>query len=532
MPERDAPRIRAAIGRRVAVLAHRDFRRLYVGQVTSLLGTWMSSVAVTFAVLGSGVSADGLGVVMAAGILPQVVFVLGGGVLADRIGRRPVMLGADALCCAAQAALAVALLAGRPPIWLFAALAAFVGTGQAFFGPALNGLMTEIAPRAELGDANALYGLAQSATRIIGPSLAGLIVALAGPAVVIAVDAASYGVSVVALALLRPPQPAAPAPTAPAPAPPAPAPPAPHRSLRREAGEGWAEFRSRTWLWVTTLQFALFNLITWGPYLLLGPVLARAYLGGARGWGLVMAVGGAGAVLGGLSALGRRPRRPLVVATLATFGYPAPCFLLALHAAVGAVAAGAFAAGIASALFNTYWTTTLQQQVPADRVSRASSFSTFGGFGVGMFGLVIAGPAAALAGPGDVLGAGAAWAVLSSLVVLSLPCIRAITWSGDGGAGASMYQKAASYRPVGTSTSQQAQPSARRKRSPRSASRSAGSFANTSRTYREPLGPQPSIGVAATLPRSNSSREASPGVSPSGPESISSDQPPSGRTTG
>jgi MFS family permease len=224
--------------------------------------------------------------------------------------------------------------------------------------------------------------------------------------------------------------------------------------LRREAGEGWAEFRSRTWLWVTTVQFALFNLITWGPYLLLGPVLARAYLGGARAWGLVMAAGGAGAVLGGLSALGRRPRRPLVVAILATFGYPAPCFLLALHAAVGAVAAGAFAAGIASALFNTYWTTTLQQQVPADRVSRASSFSTFGGFGVGMFGLVIAGPAAALAGPGRVLGAGAAWAVLSSLVVLSLPCIRAITWSGDGGAGASMYQKAASSRPAGTSTSQ------------------------------------------------------------------------------
>jgi Transmembrane secretion effector len=446
MPERDAPRIRAAIGHRVAVLAHRDFRRLYVGQVTSLLGTWMSGIAVTFAVLGSGGSADGLGVVMAAGILPQVVFVLGGGVLADRIGRRPVMLGADALCCAAQAALAVALLAGRPPIWLFAALAALVGTGQAFFGPALNGLMTEIAPRAELGDANALYGLAQSATRIIGPSLAGLLVALAGPAVVIAVDAASYGVSVAALALLRPPEPAA---------------PAAHWSLLREMGEGWAEFRSRTWLWVTTLQFALFNLITWGPYLLLGPVLARAYLGGARAWGLVMAAGGAGAVLGGLSALGRRPRRPLVVAILATFGYPAPCFLLALHAAVGAIAAGAFAAGIASALFNTYWTTTLQQQVPADRVSRASSFSTFGGFGVGMFGLVIAGPAAALAGPGRVLGAGAAWAVLSSLVVLSLPCIRAITWSGDGGAGASMYQKAASFRPVGTSTSQRlAEPAA------------------------------------------------------------------------
>jgi MFS family permease len=429
VPVRYAPRIWAAVSHRGAVLRYRDFRLLYIGQVTSLLGTWMSAVAVTFAVLGSGGSADGLGVVMAAEILPQVAFVLGGGVLADRIGRRPVMLGADALCCAAQAGLAVALLAGRPPIWLFAVLAALVGTGQAFFGPALNGLMTEIAPRAELGNANALYGLAQSATRILGPSLAGLVVALAGPAVVIAVDAASYGVSVVALALLRPPaRPAASAAPARSAAP-------PRRSLLREAGEGWAEFRSRTWLWVTTLQFALFNLITWAPYLLLGPVLARAYLGGARAWGLVMAAGGAGAVLGGLAALGRRPRRPLLVATLATFGYPVPCLLLALHTAVGAVAVGALAAGIGSALFTTFWTTTLQQQVPAERLSRASSFSTFGSFGLGMFGLALAGPVAAIAGPGRVLGVGAAWAALSSLIVLSLPCIRAITWS-DGGATA------------------------------------------------------------------------------------------------
>jgi Major Facilitator Superfamily len=408
---------------------------------------------VTFAVLGSGISADGLGVVMASEILPQVVFVLGGGLLADRVGRRPVMLGADALCCAAQAALAVALFAGGPPIWLFAVLAALVGTGQAFFSPALAGLMTEVTPRAELGDANALYGLAQSATRIIGPSLAGLVVALAGPAAVIVADAVSYGVSVAALALLRPPQPAAPHRSLGLLRRPHLAAPAAHRSLPRELGEGWAEFRSRAWLWVTTLQFALFNLITLGPYLLLGPVLARAYLGGARAWGLVMAAGGAGAVLGGLSALGRRPRRPLVVALLATLGYPAPCLLLAVHAAVGVVAVGAFVSGIASALFNTFWTTTLQQQVPAGRVSRASSFATFGGFGVGMFGLVIAGPAAALVGPGRVLGAGAGWAVLSSLVVLSLPCIRAITWSGGGGAEPSMDEEAGSDRPVGTSTS-------------------------------------------------------------------------------
>jgi hypothetical protein len=195
--------------------------------------------------------------------------------------------------------------------------------------------------------------------------------------------------------------------------------------------EGWTEFRSRTWLWVTTVQFALFNLITRAPYLVLGPVLAQGYLGGARAWGLVLAANGAGAILGALTALGRRPRRPLVVATLATFGFGVPGLLLAWRAPAGAVAAGALAAGVASALFSTFWTTTLQQQVPRDRLARASSFATFGAFGPGPLGLAIAGPAAALAGPDRVLGLGAAWAVLSTLVVLALPSIRSITWLDD-----------------------------------------------------------------------------------------------------
>ena len=402
----------AGLARRASVLRERNFRRFYTGYVTSLLGTSMSAVAVTFAVLGDGGSATDVGYVIAARILPQVALVLGGGVLADRLGRRPVMLGSDVLRCAAQAALAASLLVGRPGIWLIAALAALVGIGEAFFEPALGGLTVEIAPQAGLGSANALLSLARSAAGIAGPALAGLLVAAAGPAVVVAIDAASYGVSVIALGGLRLSRDR----------------PRRDRPLLRDMAEGWTEFRSRTWLWVTTVQFALFNLITRAPYLVLGPVLARDYLGGARAWGLVMAANGAGAILGGLAALGRRPRRPLVVATLATFGFGVPSLLLAWRAPAGAVAAGALAAGVASALFSTFWTTTLQQQVPPDRLSRASSFATFGAFGPGTLGLAIAGPAAALAGPGRVLGFGAAWAVFGSLVVLSLPSVRAVRW--------------------------------------------------------------------------------------------------------
>jgi len=406
-------RVRAEFAvNRLAPLRERNFRRFYAGYVTSRLGTSMSGVAVVFAVLGSGGTAVDLGYVAAAQIVPQVVFVLGGGVLADRLGRRPVMLGADALRCGAQAALAAALFAGRPQIWLFMLLAALVGTGEALFQPALDALTVQIAPGDALASANALTGAATAATAIAGPALAGVLVALAGPAPVIAVDAASYGASMLALGMLRLPGRAA----------------AQARPLLREFGEGWRQFTGRAWLWLTTVQFALFNLITRAPYLVLGPVLARDYLGGARAWGLIQAASGAGSLLAGLAALGRRPARPLLTATLATFGYPVPCLLLALRAPGPAVAGGAFAAGFGGALFTTFWLTTMQQHVPAEALARTSSFVTFGAFGPGALGLALAGPVAQVAGITRVLGAGAAWAVLGSAVVLALPPVRAVRW--------------------------------------------------------------------------------------------------------
>ena len=403
---------RDAAVNRLAPLRERNFRRFYAGYVTSLLGTSMSGVALVFAVLGSGGTAADLGCVEAARIVPQVVFVLGAGVLADRLGRRPVMLGADTLRGCAQAALAVALFLGRPQIWLFMLLAALVGVGEALFSPALDALIPQIAPNDALVSANALTGAASAATRIAGPALAGILVAVAGPGPVIAVDAASYGASVLALAMLRLPG----------------SRPAPVRPLLREFGEGWRQFAARTWLWVITVQFALFNLITWAPYLVLGPVLARGYLGGARPWGLIQAASGAGALLAGAAALGRKPSRPLLIATLATFAYPIPCLLLALHAPGVAVGAGAFVAGAGGALFITFCLTTMQQQLPADALARGSSFVTFGAFGLGAAGLALAGPVAQAVGIRSMLGVGAVWAVLSSAVVVALPPVRAVRW--------------------------------------------------------------------------------------------------------
>jgi MFS family permease len=402
---------------KAGVLQERDFRRFYTGYATSLLGSAMSPIAISWAVLQTGGGATGLGYVFTANVVPQVVLMVFAGAVADRFGRRRVMLGADVFRCVAQAALAVALLAGRPPLWVFVVLATLGGTGEAFFAPALGALTAQMAPRDQLGNANALYGLARSAARIGGPALSGVVVAFASPAAVVGLDAVSYAVSVLALASLALGAAAPSHGTA--------------RPLLHDMAEGWADFRSRTWLWTVTVQFAFFNLITWAPWMLLGPVEGHAYLGGAGVWGAIMAVQGAGALIGGACCLARRPRRPMVVATIGTLAYALPDIPMALHASAPWVAAAAFVCGAGSVVFGTFYDTTVQQHVPADRLARVNALTTFPAFGIGVTGYAIDGPLASALGTTVVFGVGAVYGILSSALVLATPAIRAIRWRED-----------------------------------------------------------------------------------------------------
>lgn len=398
---------------RLGVLSEPGFRVFFCGYATSLLGTAMATVALIFAVLRSGGTPADLGLVFSAAVVPQVVFMLGGGVLADRIGRRPVMLGTDAGRLLVQAGLAIVLFAGRPPVWLFVAASALRATGDAFFRPALGGLPPDLVPARRLADANALLSTASSAASIAGPALAGVLIAVTGPATVIAVDAATFAVSLATLAALRVP-PARPSASSP----------------WRDLADGWHQFRAHTWLLVTTVQYALFNLITWAPYLLLGPILASRYLGGARAWGIIVSAYAAGSVLAGLAVAGRRPRRPMVVAVTATFGYAAPCLALALRAPLPVVAAGAVLAGTATTVFGVYEDTVMQQVVPPGMLSRTTAFQLTGAYALGSLGFAVIGPVAGVVGAGTLLGIAAGYALLSSAAVLCVPAIRAVRWPG------------------------------------------------------------------------------------------------------
>lgn len=235
------------------VLGERNFRLFLTGYGVSLVGSAMVPVALTFAVLEKGHGPAGIGYVLAAETVPLVVLLLAGGVIADRLSRRAVMIGSDLARCASELFLAALLLTGSPPLWVFMVLAGVLGVGQAFFNPALTGLMPVLVSPRHLQQANALSGVATSVSQLAGPALAGLVVVAAGAGWAIAIDGATYAVSVLCLARLR----------VPAHTPPQ------RESFLAQLRTGWTEFRSRTWLWVIVVQFGLFHLFAYAPFLVL-----------------------------------------------------------------------------------------------------------------------------------------------------------------------------------------------------------------------------------------------------------------------
>ncbi|NUP49832.1 MAG: MFS transporter [Catenulispora sp.] len=398
-----------------SALSDRDFRWFFSGYLTSKLGTAMAPVATAFAVLHTGAGAAGLGYVMAARIVPIVLILLLGGVFADRLGGRRVMIASDLLRCGSQTAFAVLLLTGHATLPVMMTVSALAGVGEGVFTPSLQALIPRLLPADRLGDANALLSVAVSGTGVAGPALGGLIAAVlsgaAGPAAVLLTDAASYAVSVVVLLrLAHVPQPE----------------PGESPSVLRELRDGWQEFRSRSWLVAVTVQFCLFNALVWAPYLVLGPLVAERRLGGAGAWGLVLAANSAGSVLGGLALLGRRPRRPMLLGVVATFGYVLTPALLASDLPLPWVCAAAAVTGAGAAIGGALENTVIQRRIPQEILGRITAYQMVGAFALGPIGLAAAGPLASVFGTAAFLAFGAVYQFVSTLAVLALPAIRRI----------------------------------------------------------------------------------------------------------
>lgn len=376
------PGLEPGTGDAWAPLRVRDFRLLVGATAISLLGDHAVTIALTFAVLALTGSMTDVGLVLTARITAMIAFVLVGGVWADRVSRRGLMVGADLVRAVVQAGLAFLLLRGSAGIWMLVALQLVHGTAGAFYRPAGSAVVPLLLPAERRQPGNAMLSAVLSASGIVGPAIAGVLIAAVGPAGAIGFDAVTFLVSAALLSRIgrlgqRPP---------------------PSRSFVRDLAAGWEAVRSRTWLWTFIFAFAVFQMLVMASYLVIGPYVAQTSLGGASGWALLVTAGGVGAVLGSGLALRWRPARPLVSVSVAL---AAPLvFLLALvgPAPVPLLTAAAALYGASTSFAGTVWESTLQNEVPVAVLARVVSYDWLGSTALRPLGLALIGPVVGLVG--------------------------------------------------------------------------------------------------------------------------------------
>jgi MFS family permease len=279
-------------------LAIRAFRWYWIAQWPTLLGTWMQVVALGYLVYDLTHSSTAVAAVAAADGLPAVVLSLGGGLLADRLPRRRILLVTQSVLGLSSGVLAVLALTGHAGFWSIIAVAVVYGSADALDLPTRQAMVADLVDRELIVNAVALSSTAMSATRIIGPSLAGLLIATAGPGACFAVLSVAYIAPLAVLLTVIPDV----------------------RPLPRAAGatavgdllEGVRAVRRDPLVRGIVIACAALALlgVSYMPYL---PILARTQLhGGAAVLGLLYSIGGIGGVVGGIviatigNAAGRR----------------------------------------------------------------------------------------------------------------------------------------------------------------------------------------------------------------------------------
>jgi MFS family permease len=360
-------------------LRERDFALLWTGMTVSLLGDGIFLVAEAWQVYDLDNDPVALSIVGTSWTLGMVAFLLTGGIVSDRIDRRRVLILADLVRAAALVGMGVLSVTGVVEIWHLVVLSLFMGAGDAFFGPAFGAIVPDIVSAEQLVQANALQQLVQqSAAKLVGPALGGLVVAAIGAGPAFLVDAGTFALSAVCVALLKVRSRAVER----------------ARSARQDIREGLAFVRGEPWLWATIIAASLSLLFFLGPLEVLLPYVIRNDLdAGAGGFGLVLAAAGAGSIVVSitLSQFGV-PRRYLTfmyaawgVATLPLIGYALGTSLwqfVLLGVVYGACETGGM----------VVWGTLMSTRVPPDLRGRVHSLDWFVSIGLTPVSFALTGP--------------------------------------------------------------------------------------------------------------------------------------------
>ncbi len=288
-------------------------------------------------------------------------------------------------------------------------LQAIYGTARAFFDPAALSVVPQTVDASELQRANSLIALTGNIAAVVGPAVAGVIVAAAEPGWGLAFDAITFVASATCVRAMPPIAVKARA----------------RASMIRELRAGWVAFRARRWLWITVACFTLYIGLCWAPWQVLGPQIARVSLGGPGAWAAIVVALGAGSIAGGVIALRARPRHPFRL----SFGLfvvvtPALLWLVAAHAPLALILPVALIDGSSGTMFNTFWFTAVQSDVPTDELARVFSWDYLGSVAILPVGQALSGPVGAALGLSTTLYAAGGVSLVLFALALAVPSVR------------------------------------------------------------------------------------------------------------
>lgn len=388
-------------------LRHRDFRLLWTGQTVSSFGNSVHSVAMPFQLLALGATPVQLGIAVAINFATSIVFLLVGGAIADRLPRRTLIIASDLLGGCVVAIVALLSATGQLRIEHVYILSFALGAADAFLRPAYNAIIADLVPRDILRAGNAARLLGRSLARIAGPTLGGLAVVIAGPALAFTINALTFFFSLATLMLARPPRRGS----------------APSSSLLRDVREGLGYVFSVRWLWTTTMYFMAVNVAFAGQSGVMTPLLVRdVLLGDAETYGVINSAYGVGTILASIVIAQLAIRRPgrlmfvfevlATVATLAIGLIPSVPAVVVLMALVGV--------GLASS--TVIWEALLQRHVPERMLGRVSSIDLLGNSLINPVGPIAAAALVGSMGPANTFVVAGAYALaLASIWLVASP---------------------------------------------------------------------------------------------------------------
>jgi MFS family permease len=384
------------------------FRYLFAARFLTVLGNGIAPIALAFAVLDIGGSVSDLGIVVASRSIFNVLFLLLGGVLADRYSRSQVLVYSSIVAAVSQAIVAWSVLDGSATVTGLAILGALNGAAAGIALPASSALVPQTVPVQSLRDANAFIQLSIYGGTVIGASLGGILTSAVGPGWGLAIDALGFAVSAPLYLLIR----VVPLETR-----------SVQNNILQDLNEGWQEFSSRAWVWAVVVQFTIINAAFSGVVMVLGPVIADASFGRTQ-WGIIIASQSIGLIAGSSLALRWRPRRDLYIGVILVGFCALPIIMLSQLAATPWLIAVFFGAGVTFGLFGVAWAHSLQMHVPPDKLARVYAYDAVGSFVAIPFGELIAGPLAMHFGSSKVLLVSALAVVLATFGASLVPAIR------------------------------------------------------------------------------------------------------------